>query len=75
MTRITSSEWQLTFPVMDDTHSVCGPINAEVLRTMTAEQGVAALTVAADLMETPLLVKSRRRPSFGHRTHVTTPRP
>jgi CIC family chloride channel protein len=57
MKRIASSEWQLIFPVLDDAARICGTIDAGVLRTLTTEHEAAELTVAADLMAPPLLVK------------------
>jgi CIC family chloride channel protein len=57
MSRIAASEWQLSFPVLDRAAKICGSINADVLRTLTAERELAAVTVAADLMDPPLLVK------------------
>ncbi len=57
MRQIAGSDWQLIFPVLNGGSTICGTINAEVLRTLTMEHEVADLTVAADLMEPPLLVR------------------
>jgi CIC family chloride channel protein len=56
MRRIAATDWQLIFPVLDGSAKICGFIDADVLRTMTTESEVAALTVAADLMAPPLFV-------------------
>jgi CIC family chloride channel protein len=54
---IAATDWQLVFPVLDGSTKICGHVNAEVLRTMTTERGIAAITVAADLMDPPVTVR------------------
>jgi CIC family chloride channel protein len=57
MRKIAESDWQLIFPVLDRSSRICGVIDAAILRTLATDQEAVAVTVAADLMQPPLVIR------------------
>jgi chloride channel protein, CIC family len=56
--RATSATWQQVFPVVDEAGTLRGLITADTLRFVAAEREVEAWTIAADVAEPPVVVKS-----------------
>jgi CIC family chloride channel protein len=54
--RMSESEWQDAFPVLEADGKLVGIVNAEILRTLSADPDIGAFAVADDLMEAPISV-------------------
>ena len=55
--RMAESGWQDVFPVLDESGTLVGTVAADVLRTLADDRELAAMTVADDLMGTPVSVR------------------
>jgi chloride channel protein, CIC family len=54
--KIADASWQDTFPVLDEKGAMVGLVNADVARTLAADDEFERFTVAADLMLPPTSV-------------------
>ncbi len=52
-----ASEWQNAFPVFEPAGKIVGVINSRILRTLAMDRDLARLTVAADLMSAPAVLR------------------
>jgi CIC family chloride channel protein len=55
---IGEATWQDTFPVVDSAGTLCGIITADSLRLFAGARDAEAFTVAADLMQPPVTVRT-----------------
>jgi CIC family chloride channel protein len=55
--RVATAGWQDVFPVLSDDQKVVGIITADVLRTVAEEPTIAQLTIADDMMLSPVVVQ------------------
>jgi CIC family chloride channel protein len=55
--KIAEASWQDIFPVVGPNGQMAGMINSDILRLYVAEREFAPVSIAADLMQSPLTVK------------------
>lgn len=55
--RAAHSDWQDAFPVLDAEGSMIGLVDAATLRAIAADHEIEQVTVAADVMQSPLFVR------------------
>jgi chloride channel protein, CIC family len=56
--RVTETEWQDTFPVLDEKGKMIGMIAGDALRVLGAAPETAPWTLAADVMQPPVTARA-----------------